>query len=292
VTQLDTRRTDTASATSTADGSARPQRATPKRRLRSDLRAAVPDAAAAVLLTFVVYEVMMVRVHAGTDPAAVTMGSSMGADGTRIYTASQAFGFAALVWSWGTILIGLALSTRLWTGRSRARSVVERLHRTTSLTVIALIIAHATLLLWDNMSSATPVQIFVPFASHYAARRFPLALGILALYGALLIGPTFYLRNRFGPRTWRVIHRVFIPLVYVLGVWHTFARGEDLILFSPLWIALWAMQIPVIVVFAGRMLAPARRSERLSRWVHPLTRRRGKDVTTVPPGTQTAPRAQ
>lgn len=248
------------------------RRKVPPRSITADLRAAVPDAIAAMVLTLVVYAVMWARVRAGTDPAAQTMGASMGTTGIRVYTISQAFGFAALAWSWGTILLGLSVSTRLWAGRPGARMLVERLHRSTSLTVIALMLAHAITLLWDNMSSATPLQLFVPFASSYAAQRLPLALGILALYGALLLGPTFYLRDRLGPRTWRVVHRVFIPLVYGLGVWHTFARGEDLTAFNPLWIALWAMQVPVIIAFTARMLVPARPGERLGRLLHRILR--------------------
>ncbi len=232
----------------------------------------------AVALTGVIYLVMMARVRAGTDPAAQTMGASMGPDGIRAYTISQAFGFAALVWSWGTIMLGLVLSMRVWAGRSGARSRLERLHRSTSLTVIALILAHAVLLLWDNMASATPLQLFVPFASSYAAKRLPLALGILAFYGALAFGPTFYLRDRLGPRTWRMIHAVFIPLVYILGVWHTFVRGEDLTADGPLWLVLWAMQVPVIVAFAARILAPARRSGRRAHWTRTLARHRSIDA--------------
>jgi hypothetical protein len=249
------------------------------------VRAGVPDAAAAVLLSLVIYLVMMARVRAGTDPAQVTMGASMGPAGIRAYTISQAFGFAALVWSWGTIMLGLALSTRVWPGRSEAHRLVARLHRSTSLTVIALMLAHAVLLLADHMSSATPLQLFVPFASGYAAQRLPLALGILALYGALVFGPTFYLRDRLGPRTWRMIHAGFIPLVYVLGVWHTFARGEDLTPANPLWLALWALQVPVIAAFTIRCLAPARRSGQLARWTRPFAqRRRDAGMTARWPG--------
>lgn len=246
-------------------------RRTRRQRFGSDLARAIPDAGAAVVLSVVAYGVLWARVQAGISPAAATMGKSMGMSGMRAYTISQALGFVAVLWSWATLILGLTLATNWWKPRPRSRSVVERLHRTTSLTVIGLMLAHAIVLLWDNMSSATPLQLFVPFASGYPAQRFPLALGILAVYGAVLIGPSYYLRDRIGPRTWRIIHRIFIPLVYAIGVWHTFARGEDLTAFNPLWYTLWAMQVPLVVLLLLRLAAPARRSERWwpLRWLKP-----------------------
>lgn len=263
----------------TSTGRRRPESGGHKhwQRLSGDLARAVPDAAAAVILSGVVYGVLWARIQAGTSPAMTTMGQSMGMSGMRAYTISQALGFVAVVWSWASLILGLTLATDWWRPRPASRGIVERLHRTTSLTVIGLILAHAVVLLWDNMDSATVGQLFVPFASGYAAQRFPLALGILALYGAVLIGPSYYLRDRIGQRAWRVIHRAVIPVVYAVGVWHTFARGEDLTTFNPVWYALWAMQIPLVALLLLRLAAPARRSERWwpIRWFRSSRNRRG-----------------
>lgn len=216
-----------------------------------------------MVLAIVAYLILMDRARAGVDAAFASMPDMAHGGGVWAYSMSQAFGFAALVWSWLTIMLGLSVSTRLWRGRLRARATVERLHRTTSLTVIALMVAHAVFLIWDQMGD-TPMTVFIPFApTSYQPGQFPTALGILALYGALLFGPSFYLRNRLGPRLWRVVHRVIIPAVYALGVWHTFLYGSDVKSGTALWFALWALQIPVIVAFVTRMVVPARRSERL-----------------------------
>jgi len=97
---------------------------------------------------------------------------------------------------------------------------------------------------------------FVPWTTSYLPGRFPEALGIVALYLAVLLGPSFYLRRRLGPRAWLLLHRYFVPAVYILAVWHTFAYGSDVKVGNPIWVTLWAMQVPVAAAFAWRWLAP------------------------------------
>ncbi|MGH3851892.1 MAG: DUF5134 domain-containing protein [Pseudonocardiaceae bacterium] len=247
----------TAAVASTRDGTAtRPVR----RSLRADLRAAAVDAAVAGVLSAAMFGVLVLRVRSGVDAALVEMPSMARGGGLWPYTLSQAFGFAAMLWAWGTILLGLSLPTGIWRGRPRTRQAVERLHRSTSLTVIALMAAHATLLIWDHMGD-TPLSVFVPGNETYAPGQLPTSLGIVALYLAVVGGPSFYLRERLGPRVWRVTHRYVIPAVYALGVWHTFLYGSDVKATSPLFVILWAMQLPVIALFGARLMAGARRRE-------------------------------
>ncbi|HEX4080901.1 MAG TPA: hypothetical protein VHX61_18720 [Rhizomicrobium sp.] len=235
-----------------AKGSGRSQR-----RLRDDLRAAVPDAALALLLAGVAFGILMARIRAGVDPALSEMPSMMRTGGIWSYTASQAVGWAALLWSWLTILLGVSLPLWARSRRPRIREIVEQLHRSTSLTVIGLIVAHAVLLIWDRMGD-TVFTVFVPWTTHYLPGRFPETLGILSLYLAVLAGPSFYLRGRLGPRTWRLLHRYIIPAVYVLAVWHTFLYGSDLRAHNPLWVSLWALQAPIAGAFILRVLIPRR----------------------------------
>ncbi|MGH3829884.1 MAG: DUF5134 domain-containing protein [Pseudonocardiaceae bacterium] len=228
--------------------------------LRTDLRAAAVDAAVAGVLSAAMFGVLVLRVRSGVDAALVEMPSMARGGGLWPYTLSQAFGFATMLWAWGTILLGLSLPTGIWRGRPQARQAVERLHRSTSLTVIALMVAHAGLLIWDHMGD-TPVSVFVPGNETYAPGRLPTALGIVALYLAVVVGPSFYLRERLPKRAWAVTHRYVIPAVYALGVWHTFLYGSDVKANSPLFVILWAMQLPVIALFGARLLAGARRHD-------------------------------
>jgi methionine sulfoxide reductase heme-binding subunit len=230
--------------------------------LGADLAAAIPDAAVAAVLTAVVFLVLRAQIHAGTDPAAREMPNMIATGGIWAYSMSQALGFAALTWAWLTVLLGLTVSGRAVRGRPRLRGWTERLHRSTSLTVVLLIFLHAATLLWDTMGD-TPVTLFVPFATHYTPGRISQALGIFSLYLAVLVGPSYYLRDRIGRRFWRVTHRWLVPAVYVLGVWHTFSYGSDLQGHSGLRTALWIAQVPIVLAFAARLLAPARPGERL-----------------------------
>ena len=57
-------------------------------------------------------------------------------------------------------------------------------------------------------------------------RPFWTGVGIIAGYGLIILGSTFYLRKWIGPSRWRVAHR-FIAVFWILGLFHTFGAGTD-----------------------------------------------------------------
>lgn len=220
--------------------------------LRGDLRRAIPDAAVALALAGMVFAIQRIRVRAGVDPALLEMPSMMQSGGIWPYSLSQAVGWAALLWSWLTILLGVSLPIWGWQSRPKMREISERLHRSTSLTVVGLMIAHAVLLTWDRMGD-TLVTVFVPWTTSYVPGLFPQTLGILSFYLAVLLGLSFYMRDRIGPRTWRLLHRYFVPAVYVLAVWHTFLYGSDLRAHNAMWWTVWLLQLPILGAFIARL---------------------------------------
>jgi methionine sulfoxide reductase heme-binding subunit len=217
-----------------------------------DLRAATLDAALATILSGIAFAILILRLRAGTDYAALEMPGMVRNGGVWSYSLSQAVGWAALSWSWLTILLGVSLP--VWTRQrsARLRVSIERLHRSTSLTVVGLMVAHAVLLSWDKMGD-TLITEFVPWTTPYLPGRFPQTLGILSFYLAALLGLSFYFRKTMGPQTWRFLHRYFIPAVYILAVWHTFTYGSDVRTGNSLWISLWVLQIPILLAFAIRL---------------------------------------
>jgi sulfoxide reductase heme-binding subunit YedZ len=231
--------------------------------LGSDLRASLKDAAAALVLSGVFFAILAARLAAGVNAAAIEMPDMVRNGGVWAYSASQALGWSALLWSWLTILLGLALPITARGLRARLRAQLEQLHRSMSLTLVGLMLAHALLLLWDKMGD-TLVSDFVPWATSYVPGRFPQALGIVSLYMAVLFGLSFYVRDRIGLGLWRVLHRYFAPAVYVLALWHAFAYGSDVKGRNALWACLWAMQAPLAVAFAWRLAVPLGR--RFDRW--------------------------
>lgn len=220
--------------------------------LRGDLRRAIPDAAAALGLSGIVFAILVMRVRAGVDPALVEMPSMAQSGGVWPYSLSQAFGWAALLWSWATILLGVSLPVWRRQGRSQLREIVERLHRSTSLTVVGLMLMHAVLLVWDKMGDDL-ITIFVPWTTSYLPGRFPQALGILSFYLSIIFGLSFHLRDRIGFRTWQLLHRYLIPAVYILAVWHTFLYGSDVRAHNRLWFVVWGLQAPIVAAFVARI---------------------------------------
>jgi len=220
--------------------------------LKGDIRAAVPDACAAALLTAVVFAILIAELRSGTNNAVQEMPEMVRNGGVWAYSLSQSFGWAALAWSWLTVLLGVSLPIWVSQRRMQLRGRVERLHRSTSLTVVGLMIAHPVALLWDKMGD-TLVTDFVPWTTSYLPGRFPQALGIVSFYLAVLLGLSFYLRDRVGPRTWRLLHRYLVPGAYILAVWHTLAYGSDVKDHNALWVTVWALQVPVAAAFTLRL---------------------------------------
>lgn len=243
--------------------------------LRADLRAAVPDALAALAVTASVFLLLYVRVRAGTSDTVAVMPFMADANTYWMYFLSQAFGWAALLWAWLTVLLGLLLSGRQAKQLPLSRATVERLHRTTSLSTMALMFAHALLfaaelvryetsLSWLDRFWSAFVDSFVPGGYDSGTGQIAIPIGLAALYLAIPLGLLFYVRHRIGARTWRILHRLII-VVYVLSVWHTLLYGTNVWYDGWPRTTLWLLQLPIGALLLLRLLQPARRTERLTR---------------------------
>ncbi|MGH3094390.1 MAG: DUF5134 domain-containing protein [Streptosporangiales bacterium] len=102
------------------------------------------------------------------------------------------------------------------------------------------------------------LSAFVPWQQSWGASVFAFNIGIFALYLAILVGPTYYLRRRIGPVRWRFLHR-FALVVYILSVWHTLLLGLDFTYFPWVRPLTWLAQVPLLLLFTRRLLRPARR---------------------------------
>jgi hypothetical protein len=241
--------------------------------LRGDLRSAVPDAGAAVVVTALVFAFLYARMDSGASDTVAVM-PFMDDPGTYwMYLLSQAFGWSALLWAWGTVMLGLLLSGPRPTRLPVSRRVLERWHRTTSLTTTALMLAHALMFAAELVRYETKLgwaeRLWVGFADSFVpgwydsgTGRIAIPLGQGALYLAIPLGLLFYVRHRIGANTWRRLHR-FVIVVYVLSVWHTLLYGTNVWYGEWPRTVLWLLQLPVAVLLLLRLLRPARRAERL-----------------------------
>lgn len=163
---------------------------------------------------------------------------------------SRASGIVALVLISVTVIMGLAMATRIL-GRPRIKRTVATLHEHIALTALLAIGAHGLALLGDHWLKPGLTGITMPFALSYRPRF--TGVGIIGGYLALLLGPSFYLRRRIGARRWRRIHTLII-ISWVLSVVHALGAGSDA---HRLWLRalVFGPGIPIIYLLVLRLLS-------------------------------------
>ncbi|OQS12336.1 iron reductase [Nocardia donostiensis] len=251
--------------------------------LREDLRASWKDASAALVLTLAIFALLYWRVADGSSATIEVMPFLADAPLYWMYWLCQAFGWSGLLWAWITVMLGLVRSSRrpAWMPVSTAR--LERWHRTTSLTTIGLMFAHA---FWffaelvrenaDGLSApallwSAFVDVFVLGGYSSGTGRIAILIGLLALYLSIPLGLAFYARRWMGPRVWQALHASII-VVYVLSVWHTLLYGTNVWYDGAFRTTIWLFQLPVAGLLLVRLLASARtpgrsRLDAVGRWV-------------------------
>jgi hypothetical protein len=101
---------------------------------------------------------------------------------------------------------------------------LERFHEASTLVTLALVVAHAGLLLADGYLRPGLAGIALPF--HLSYRPLWTGTGIIAGWLAMILGLSFYARKWIGAKTWRWLHRWTLA-VYVLAVGHAIGSGTD-----------------------------------------------------------------
>lgn len=168
--------------------------------------------------------------------------------GHEWWLASRASGLVALALTTASVILGLTQAGRV-TRRPGVRRRLAALHEQLAVTGIVAIAVHGITLLGDPWLSPGISGISVPFTMAYK----PLftGFGILAGYLAAILGLSFYVRRRIGPRLWRRAHQLTI-VVYALAVVHTLGAGTDA---TTPWLRWWiAITAPtILVLFVARV---------------------------------------
>ena len=134
---------------------------------------------------------------------------------------SRGAGTTALILASASVGFGLMMSGKLVKGGGPDRRVY---HEVLSLAVMVAIAVHAGTLLGDTFLHPSVLDVTVPFVLSY--KTLPTSLGIIAGWGMIILGLSYYFRERIGIHRWRLIHR-FTLLVWVVGLVHTFTEGTD-----------------------------------------------------------------
>jgi len=83
-----------------------------------------------------------------------------------------------------------------------------------------------------------------------------MAIGIIGGWGMLLLGLSYYARERIGINRWKALHRL-TAVAWILGVIHTLGEGTDA--GQPWFLALTVAAVaPVALLLAARILTTRR----------------------------------
>ncbi|MCL6633520.1 MAG: hypothetical protein K6T63_12925 [Alicyclobacillus herbarius] len=135
----------------------------------------------------------------------------------------RAAGFTAYELLATSVLTGLAGASGLF-DKWRARKVATETHQFLSLFFLSFLMLHLWGLHEDTTIPFPWARLVVPFSSTY--RPIPVGLGILAVYGLVVIIGSSLLRPHLPPKLWRGLHILSIP-IFLLVTLHGILSGTD-----------------------------------------------------------------
>jgi sulfoxide reductase heme-binding subunit YedZ len=137
------------------------------------------------------------------------------------WIASRAAGVAALLLSSAAVGVGLTMGGRMVKGRGLD---LRAAHEALSLATLIAIVVHAAALLGDSYLDAGVFDITVPFVSGYKEPW--MSMGIVAGWGLVALGVSYYFRTKIGVARWKQLHR-WTALAWLLGIAHSLGEGTD-----------------------------------------------------------------
>jgi len=132
-------------------------------------------------------------------------------------------GFTAYGLTLASVVIGLVLSMKVKSPRF-PRFVTNELHRFVTLLAVVFMVVHGIAVALDPFIKLGPVELLVPFASHY--RPVWMALGITGGYLLLAVYLSERIRSRIGYSWWRRLHTLAF-VVYLFATIHGLGTGTD-----------------------------------------------------------------
>ena len=144
-----------------------------------------------------------------------------GSSSTFFWMTSRAAGTTAMVLASLAVGVGLTIG-----GKLLRRGAPDRrtLHEVLSLSTMVAIAVHGLALLGDTWLKPSVLDIALPFHASY--QTLATSIGIIAGWGTIILGLSYYARKRIGIARWKVIHRL-TAVAWLLGLIHTFAEGTD-----------------------------------------------------------------
>jgi len=181
-----------------------------------------------LFLTFLVIGFLFVGAIFALTPTGQTAGKWItwffGLDTVQLWWyVTRASGLVAYLLLWFSMVLGLAVTSK-YLDRMLDRVFTYDFHQFISLLSIAFVAVHIIVLMFDRYLPYSFWQILIPFISPY--RPFWVGVGMIGFYLILLVTITFYVRNRIGGKTFRVIH-LFSLVGYLGATLHGIYSGTD-----------------------------------------------------------------
>jgi hypothetical protein len=152
---------------------------------------------------------------------------------------TRSTGWVALLLLTLTMVLGV-IDVNRWSTAAWPRFVLDSLHRSVSLLVLAFLAVHILAAILDSFAPIGVLDAVVPFIGRY--RPIWLGLGTVALDLLIALTITSLMRQRLGHRAWRITHWLAyacwpIALVHALGTGSDVKGG-------------WALTLSAICVLA------------------------------------------
>lgn len=136
---------------------------------------------------------------------------------------TRASGMVAGVLLGLTMIWGLLLSTKL-IERKGLPAWLADLHRALGGLSVAFLAVHMVALVADSYAHFSWAELFVPFASSWKAG--PVAWGVGAFWGLVVVEGSSLLQRRIGRTTWRRLHFLSYPVALMTAL-HAAQAGTD-----------------------------------------------------------------
>lgn len=143
---------------------------------------------------------------------------------TITWDIARAGGFTAYILLTLAVVVGLALSTQFQSPRHWPRLLNSELHNFLTLLSTIFLVVHILAVWIDPFTNFGWNELLIPLASHYRPEW--MAFGIVALYLAIAIGISTWLRPRIGYTWWRKMHVLTLG-VFALAAIHGIGTGSD-----------------------------------------------------------------
>ena len=135
----------------------------------------------------------------------------------------RAAGIGAYVVLFASVAFGLVATSAPF-GKRFAKASSISIHQFLSTVGLVLLAIHIGGLLLDTYMHFGPKEVLVPGASSY--RPVAVALGVIGMYGTVLVLVSSWVRRHYSPKVWRALHIAAVP-TFILAMLHGIFAGAD-----------------------------------------------------------------